>query len=197
MKRQKKLEMYVWAIALIAGSCVMAGCECFKVVSSPLQERGVGGFLEDNRLRLAINAAWLESSTGKELEQVEMMVHRGKVLLMGVVENDAVRKNAIALAKKVRGVRCIFNEISVGSEGIRQYVEDAAEARKLRAFLFGDSRIYSQNYHVHVANNTVYILGTSQSTEEKSYVLSHARKLRVKRIVPFIENVTYGSSLAS
>ncbi len=171
-------------LALISASTFLCACEMFSLVSSPAQERGMSGFFSDNALRVKVNAAL---ASGKGLEQVEIMIHRGRVLLLGIVNKEITKTLAVSKIKKIEGVKDVIDEMQVGHESLADYSRDAWIGHKLRALLFFDSRIYSQNYHVRVSNKIVYILGTAQDQAEKDFVIQQAESLPVRRVVPYID----------
>jgi osmotically-inducible protein OsmY len=81
----------------------------------------------------------------------------------------------------------VIDEIQVGHESFADYSRDAWIGHKLRALLFFDSRVYSQNYHLRVSNKNVYILGTAQNQAEKSFVIEQAESLPVRRVLTYID----------
>ena len=178
---KKKLLM---GVALISASTFLSACEMFSGVTSPAQERGISGFFGDNALRVKVNAAL---ATGQGLEQVEIIIHRGRVLLLGIVNAETTKTLAVSKIKKINGVKKVIDEMQVGHESFADYSRDAWIGHKLRALLFFDSRVYSQNYHVRVSNKKVYILGTAQSQVEKDFVLGQAESLPVRRVIPYID----------
>jgi osmotically-inducible protein OsmY len=168
-----------------AVSFLIQGCTMISLFSSPTQERGMQGFFDDNMLRLKLNSVLADGG----LEQVEMLIHKGKVLLLGVVDNASIKNRAVALVKKTPGVVQVMDEISIGRETFSDYSKDAWLRHKLSSALFFDSRILSQNYQIAVINKIVYILGTAQDQTELNWVLEHAEGLSVRGIVPYVTYV--------
>lgn len=177
-------KKFLMGMALIGASAVLSACEMFSAVTAPAQERGISGFFSDNALRVKVNAALV---SGQGLEQVEIIIHRGRVLLLGIVNTEKTKTLAVSKIHKIQGVKQVIDEIQVGHESFSDYSRDAWIGHKLRALLFFDSRIYSQNYHVRVSNKKVYILGTAQSQVEKDFVLEQAESLPVRRVISYID----------
>jgi osmotically-inducible protein OsmY len=171
-------------VTFISMSGFLSACEMFSAVSSPAQERGMSGFLSDNALRFKVNGALV---SGQGLEQVEIIIHRGRILLLGVVDKEVTKTVAVSKIKKITGVKDVIDEIQVGHESFSDYSRDAWIGHKLRALLFFDSRVYSQNYHLRVSNKIVYILGTSQNQAEKAFVIEQDESLPVRRVVTYID----------
>lgn len=177
-------KKFLSALLIISSSVILSGCEMFSAVSSPAQERGMSGFLSDNTLRVKVNGVLM---SGQGLEQVEIIIHRGRVLLLGIVDKEVTKTVAVSKIKKITGVKEVIDEIQVGHESFADYSRDAWIGHKLRALLFFDSRVYSQNYHLRVSNKNVYILGTAQSQAEKDFVIEQAESLPVRRVITYID----------
>ena len=173
----KKYVVVIWAVLCCTS------CEMFSILSSPTQERGVGGFFLDNVVRLKVNAIL---ASGKGLEQVEILIHQGRILLLGIVNESKTKRIAVEEVRKIEGVKEVVDEMRVGHETMADYSRDAWLGHKLRALLFFDERILSQNYHIRVVNKIVYILGTAQNAQEKDFVMRHAESLPVRRVVSYI-----------
>ena len=171
-------------VMFISASGFLSACEMFSAVSSPAQERGMSGFLSDNALRIKVNGTLV---SGQGLEQVEIIIHRGRILLLGVVDKEVTKTVAVSKIKKITGVKDVIDEIQVGHESFADYSRDAWIGHKLRALLFFDSRVYSQNYHLRVSNKSVYILGTAQNQAEKDFVIEQAESLPVRRVITYID----------
>ena len=178
--------MTYWLIPVFLAT---SGCELFSVVSSPTQERGVTGFIADNALRTALNASLLCKGING-VEQVEFLIHRGRVLLMGIVSKPDIKQHVLKIARKVSGVKEVIDEMQVGHEELGDYAQDAWIGHRLRSVLFFDPTILSQNYHIRVCDRIVYILGTAQSQKELDAVVHHAEEFSVRRVVPYIAMAT-------
>lgn len=159
----------------------LSACSLF---SSPAQVRGIKGFFNDNALRLEVTAIL---TSDEDLDQVEVMIDRGRILLLGMVSTATIKQRAVEAIHKIKGLRQIIDEIRVGPESMADYSRDAWLGHQLRAALFFDARIPSQNYHVRVVNKVVYILGTAYSREEVGYIMKHAENLPVRQVIPHIE----------
>lgn len=165
---------------------IQSGCEIFSVFTSPAQERGFTGFVSDNALRTAINASFLCSGI-PGIEQVEFMIHQGRVLLMGVISEESVRQRVGALVRKIKGVKEVIEEITIGHEEMGDYTHDAWIGHRFRTALFFDPNVFSQNYHIRVSDRVLYILGTAQSQYELDTVLRHAEEFPIRRISHYVK----------
>lgn len=172
---------------MLVGGPLLTGC---SLVTSPFQERGASGYLEDTKLRLLLNEALLikGSDVPERVEQVEFMVDRGRVLLLGMVDNLKTKAKAVAMVRKVPGIRTILTEIEIGPETGMSYAKDAILGQRFEALLLLDPYIFSQNYHIKAVNGIIYVLGTARSQKEVERLLEHADGLQARRVVLHVQN---------
>lgn len=167
----------------VGGSILfLHGCSFF---SSPIQQRGFSGYMEDGKIRLLLNDLFLLKSKNvkEDVEQVEFMIYNGKVLLLGRVKNRHIKKKAVTMVKKISGIKEVIDNIEIGTETHLQYASDALLGKKMETTLFLDPDIFSQNYRIKAVNNVLYILGEARHQRELDLVRSHGEKTTAKRIV--------------
>jgi len=105
-------------------------------------------------------------------------VYQGHVLLTGSVKKAEDRARAEDLARKVKGVGEVFNEIQVTEEGgLSASAKDFAIETKLKANLLAAKGVTSINYRWRSVNGVVYFLGVARSQEELDKVLTLARQM--------------------
>lgn len=179
-------------IMIILGSLlVCGGCEPMKMLTAPIQERGVSGAWGDNCIHMDILKTWSQGKLGpnNDVDQVEVLVHKGRVLLTGTVRSKAIKEQAVRDAQRVKGIRKLIDEIQVCNGNFGNYLGDVWIAKKLRALLLGDMRISSQNYHITVVNKNIYLLGTARSKRELQCVMEHTEGLSARRVISHIEMI--------
>ena len=138
----------------------------------PLSEAGT-----DLRIKTNILTAFTEEAKGL-LVDVSADVYEGQVLLTGSVKKAEDRTKAEGLARGVKGVRKVFNEIQVTTEGgLSASAKDFAIETKLKANLLAAKGVTSINYRWRSVNGVVYFLGVARSQEELDKVLTLARQM--------------------
>lgn len=181
-----------WLIAAVAlGSVlpVLQGCG-FAVGAgaaagtASMQERGLGGTIDDKLIQGQINAAYLGADT-KLFVDVASEVIEGRVLLSGNVAKPEHRIEAVRLAWQVDGVREVINQIEINDKaGVLDYARDAWISGRLAVKLTFDNRVKAINYSVETVNGQVFLMGIAQSEAELERVKAHARS------VPYVRHVT-------
>jgi osmotically-inducible protein OsmY len=114
-------------------------------------------------------------------------VYQGMVMLTGIVTDADAKTKAEKLARRVPGVREVFNEIQVSEEdGLTTRISDVVIEKKLSTYLLLASGVTSINFRWRAVDGIVYFMGIAKSRQELDKVLSVARVNGVRRIVTHI-----------
>ena len=154
--------------------------------TAALQDRGLGGAIDDTVIHGKITSAYLSNDVKFKL--IAVKVHEGRVLLTGTVPKPEDRVEAVRHAWKVEGVKTVINEITVeGDSGVQDLARDKWVSTQLRLKITFDSKIKAINYAIDTVNGTVYLMGVAQNEWELSLVPNHARSLDyVRRVVSHV-----------
>ncbi len=172
---------YTRYLLLPAGLAVF-GCSSPTVVvledpRTYVEERGIFVAREDARIRLDIQALYVEEEVGR-LKNVTVEVYEGAVLLTGTVVEPAGRNTAGALAASVEGADPIYNEIQVLPDAaLRDTAADLAIETRIKKQLRAADGVSSANMRWHCVNGTVYIFGRALSDSERDQVLDIVEKI--------------------
>ncbi len=164
--------------ALVAAACtpigVAAGAGATVAVAAA-EERGVSGAVTDTRIRLKINDLWFQADN-KLYIAVGLQVYEGRVLLTGVVPNEAMRDRAVALAWQPDGVRAVINEIVVGDgRGVETTARDSWVTTQVKTRLLLDKNVDAINYSTRTVDGSVFLLGIAKDREELDRVFEIVR----------------------
>ncbi len=153
-----------------------------------VQERSVGGAVDDATIRLKLNHLFLQKDVNDLFKNVGTAVIEGRVLLTGNVERPETAIEAVRLAWQVHGVREVINEIQVNNKsGFTDYARDLWIAAQIKGTMFFTKGIMSINYNVESVNGVVYLIGIAQSEEELRKVTHIARTTKyVKQVISHV-----------
>jgi osmotically-inducible protein OsmY len=152
-----------------------------------LQERGLGGAIEDSRIRIQINDLWLKEDEVL-YRKAGLQVQNGRVLVTGVMPTKQMRAKAIELAWQADGVKEVINEVQIGDSSIGDFTNDTWVSTQLKADLLLDPEVSSINYSIETVRGAVYLIGIAQSDRELQRVLNHARGLaNVRKVVSYVQ----------
>ena len=146
-------------------------------VTTVAEDRPVSDAGSDLRIKTEILKDFAEEAKGL-LVDASVDVYQGHVLLTGSVKKAEDRTKAEGLARGVKDVREVFNEIQVTEEGgLKASAKDLAIETKLKANLLTAKGVTSINYRWRAVNGVVYFLGLARSQEELDQVLGIARQI--------------------
>lgn len=148
------------------------------------EERGFEASVDDAKIKADISAAYVDNSFGL-YHDITVDVSEGRVMLTGSVEKAQSRDDAVKMAWQTAGVRQVYDEIQVTSEGgFKSGVNDAWIANKLRTELMFNGDVKNINYTVEVDNGVVYLFGIAQDQTELDRVIASARDISdVKKVI--------------
>jgi osmotically-inducible protein OsmY len=152
------------------------------------QERGVNGLASDLAIRSTIQSN-LMSADPRFQQGVVTTVYEGRVLLAGRVPTWQMKTVADGIARRVRGVRAVYDQLVVaGPETAWDDTKDAWITAQIRSKLMFDPGIRSNNYLIDTENGSVYLLGSARDQDELNRVTQIARYVAgVRRVVSFIQ----------
>lgn len=188
--QQGSTIVMVVALALAVAGCspatTAAGAGAVVGVTAA-QERGIGGALQDTKIRTHINALLVKEDP-ELFWDVHLQVQNGRVLLSGTVPDPQSRVEAVRLAWRADGVKEVINELEVLDNGsLTDYARDRWIAARLRTRLLADREVNSLNISIETVNKSVYLIGIAKTREELERVIAHAKDIPyVRRVVSYI-----------
>ena len=166
----------------LSGCGVLIGAGAAAGTAS-MEERGLGGVIDDKLIQAKINSNWLDVDSNLFIG-LSSEVHEGRVLLTGSVAKPEHRVNAVRIAWRVDRVREVINQIEIKDRsGLVDYARDAWITTKLIFKLTVDGDIKAINYSVDTVNGHVFIMGIAQDKVERDRVGAHAQDLGYVRRV--------------
>jgi osmotically-inducible protein OsmY len=166
----------------LSGCGVLIGAGAAAGTAS-MQERGLGGVIDDKLIQAKINSNWLNVDSNLFFG-LSSEVHEGRVLLTGSVAKPEHRVNAVRIAWQVDGVREVINQIEIKDRsGLVDYARDAWITSKLIFKLTVDGDIKAINYSLDTVNGHVFIMGIAQDRVERDRVGAHAQDVGYVRRV--------------
>jgi osmotically-inducible protein OsmY len=162
------------------GMAIGAGA---TVTNMAMEERGFINSTRDKAIWTDINARMLNKNHTL-LQNVDVQVHEGRVLLTGFVQKPEDRVEATRIAWEPDGVREVVDEIKLGrSLDAGDFSEDVLLIQQIRLKLMFDRDIRAINYSVDCIRSTVYLMGVARTPGELQRVIDHVRDVPYVRAV--------------
>ena len=191
-RRTQAAARSIAAAALLLLATALSGCVGLAVGAgatagtAAMQERGLGGAIDDTVIQTKITSAYFANDVKFKL--ISVKVHEGRVLLTGTAPKPEDRVEAVRHAWKVKGVKSVINEIAVQDDsGILDLARDKWVTAQLRLKITFDGKIKAINYAIDTVNGTVFLMGIAQNEEELALVRNHARSIDyVRRVISHV-----------
>ncbi|CCQ75650.1 BON domain-containing protein [Magnetospira sp. QH-2] len=150
------------------------------------EERGLGGAVDDLKIRATLFEAWFSTNHTWPLA-LTADVYQGQVLVTGVLTDPDDRAEALRVAWAIPAVAAVYNEIQSEERGILDTGRDKWISAQLSTRLTFDKEIHAINFQVTTVNGTVYLLGHARNRVELEKVLAHARDIdHVSKVISHV-----------
>lgn len=157
MTRLKQSGILV-ALALTAAA-TLAGCA---------STRGVADQADDTAITAAVKAKFAGDPEVKAHE-IDVDTVDGTVILTGKVDSDAVRAEAVKLARKSHGVRAVRDNLRVGNDPtVGEHIDDVGIATRLKLKLADDPGVRARDVDVDSVEGVVTLTGKVRTWSERT-----------------------------
>ena len=171
LKLQRFLKLLV-AIGLVTA---FLGCAATKTSQS------TGEFVDDTTITTKVKAAIFEDPTLKTL-QITVVTFKGEVQLSGFVDSAQSVTKAGQVARSVKGVTSVKNDLIVkatdASQSTGEYIDDTAITSKVKTAILGDPTLKSLQISVTTRNGVVQLSGFVDSAQSVTKAGEVARSVK-------------------
>ena len=180
----KKLAILLGATICLQG-CVAAviggGAVAAKVATDP---RTTGTQIDDETLEFKVENAVEKDAQIKAEGRVNAVSYNGRVLLIGQVPNSDVKDTATALAKGVKGVNEVYNELTVSPKiSFAQISKDSWLTTQVKSKMFVDGRVKATDVKVISENGEVFLLGNVTQSQANAAADIASKISGVKKVI--------------
>lgn len=153
--------------------------------------RSFGRFLDDEQIETVVAVNIQKSSEALADANISVVSYNGVVLLVGQLSTEDERERVTQIARDVKGVRQVHNQISIsGAISTLAGANDAYLSAKVRTlFTVSDSDYDFSNIKVVTENSVVYLIGIVTRPQADVAVDIARQTGGVQRIVKVFEYV--------
>ncbi len=157
-------------------------------IDDPPKERTVAQMIEDDNIETKITVNIHAENEAYHASNLTVVSYNGYVLLAGQVNDEVLKAGATQVARKVKGVRRIYNELEIGAPtSILQRSKDTWITGRIKSELLADSKIDGTSIKIVTENGVVYLLGIATSAEADVIADRASRVSGVHRVVRLFE----------
>jgi osmotically-inducible protein OsmY len=197
--RNTLLTMAALTACAMSSGCVVAGASAAAGVGLyALQDRTIGEGIDDAAASQEVKSRLLAADHAGYME-VDVEVANGSLLLSGVAPSEDHKNAAEMIARSVRTVDHVYNEIFVGANSTMvRSAQDELITGQIRARLLASSSVRAININIETFNGNVYLMGLARTDRELQRAAEIASVVPgVQRVVSFMQvrapDVTYAN----
>jgi osmotically-inducible protein OsmY len=187
----RKLLFTVGALAACApaGACaIVAPVAAAGVGMAAVQDRTPGEVMDDASDYTDVKAR-LMAADAQGFSETHVQVYADNMLLTGTVPDEAHRQTAEMIARNVRSLHNVYDELSIGQHmSFGRGLHDGWIESDVRAQLLASPRVRAVDINIEVFHGNVYLMGTARSDAELHAAAEIASRVGgVHRVVSFME----------
>ena len=172
MSKFQRILKFLVCIGLITA---FLGCAATKTSQS------TGEYVDDTTITTKVKAAIFEDPTLKTL-QITVVTFKGEVQLSGFVDSAQSVTKAGQVARSVKGVTSVKNDLVVkatdASQSPGEYLDDTTITTKVKAAIVGDPTLKSLQIGVTTRNGVVQLSGFVDSAQSVTKAGEVARSIK-------------------
>ena len=161
-------------VALIASSVVLSMAAC----SSTRTQRAPGEQVDDAALLTNVKSA-LVANKVTDAGEINVDVNRGTVKLAGFVDTEKEKTAAGDVARNVKGVQTVQNDITVhkANESTGEYIDDSVLTAKVKTALIESPETKAHQINVETDHGVVQLSGFVDNAAAKSAATNVAKSV--------------------
>ncbi len=167
-----------------------------NAVEAAVEDRSSEDIAKDLELKAQITTKIIDE-LGSDVFSLNTDVYEQDVMLTGAVENSAVKAKAGALAKSVKGVKKLYNEVII-IKGIDQdkgaaenFIDDSVIEGKINALLLDAKGVNVTNFRWRAVNGKIFLFGRAFTKAESNKAVAIVKDIKnvisVKSRVKIVE----------
>ena len=181
-------------LAVLCLPFVISGCATAVVSAlghtgiTVAEDRSIGTKVDDHVIIAAINDQFLKSGHEGLVVSATVNVREGRVLLTGNVPSAEMAQEAVAAARRTKGVREVYDELIINPDATYgAAANDILIKKNMVARILLTKDIYNINYSSDVVAGNAYIIGRTKNQAELDKVLQVIRTTKgVKKVVSYL-----------
>lgn len=194
--RFSALAALVSLLALLSGCASLVAPMGDKPTDQNFGKRTFGAKIEDQNIERKIKINLYRAAPEiREAGKVKVISINGNVLLVGEVAKDEYKSKAANIAKRVRHVRSVHNELKVGEKNSAfSSMTDSWITGKAKTRLLFSSKTPGKRTKVVTRGGVVYLMGLVTRSETEQIIQRVQKVYGVQKIVKILEYIEQPSS---
>ena len=152
-------------------------------VEAVAEDRSSADIGTDVKIKAAI-VSKITDQMGSDVISVSTDVYEQDVMLTGVVETKKQQQQAGTIAKSVKGVKKVYNEVIVHKKtdrdkgAVEGFVDDTVIEKKINALLLEGKGVNVTNFRWHAVGGHVFLFGRALSKTELNKAIKIVKAIK-------------------
>lgn len=188
MLQRLTITLFTCSLLALTGCGSMLATMQMNTIEEDQGERTLGRMIEDQNIETKSLVNIHDANEAFDSANLKVVSYNGYVLIAGQVTNQALKDQATAVVKKVRGVRRIYNELEIAApSSAMTRTSDTWITTKVKSFLLGSFDIEGTRVKVVTENGVVYLMGLATREEAERVAKEGADIAGVQKVVKLFE----------
>ena len=142
-----------------------------SAVEAVAEDRSASDIGKDTNIKASI-VSKITDQMGSDVISVSTDVYEQDVMLTGTIETEKKKQQAGTIAKSVKGVKKVYNEVIVHKKtdkdkgAVEGFVDDTVIEKKINALLLDGKNVNVTNFRWHSVGGHVFLFGRALSKTE-------------------------------
>lgn len=188
------MNSYLRTLQALALSLSLASCTQILTATNdaPIQEdpgsRSLGSYIDDQIIETKATVNIRKTRPELEDAHINVTSHNGIVLLTGQVANAELKQQAAAVADKLKKVRKVHNELSIGeASSMLTRSNDSWLSTKVKSRLSLNEQLDASRIKVVTEKGVVYLMGLVSKSESDIAARVTSETKGVQKVVRVFE----------
>ncbi|RKX60194.1 MAG: transporter [Thermodesulfobacteriota bacterium] len=174
-----KIWLLIFVGFFLLNSCgwlIVGGGGAYQGYKSATDPRSIGREIDDAKITAEIKLKLLQDPITKA-RKIDVDTVNGVVTLTGLVETEKEIKRAIEIAKSVKGVKEVINNLKVGKRGVITYLSDKEITTRVKIKFMQDPELKAFSIDVDTLNGVVTLTGIVKTEAQKKKAVELAKSV--------------------
>lgn len=179
-----------FAFQLSACATIIASTSGPTPLDSDRGSRTFGAFIEDESIEIKVKANLFKADQGFRDGHISVVSFNGITLITGQIKSEALKQRASDIAKQVRHVRKVHNELTVaGPISYLSRSNDTWLTNKVKTRMYFTADFPASRTKVVTEAGAIYLMGLLTNEEAQKAVNIARQVYGVQKIVKIIEYI--------
>jgi osmotically-inducible protein OsmY len=179
---------------LILISCLLTSCitSLFSGAQLVYERQAISKEINNHQIYIKANHALFDHYRSLRQANISVVAYNYDLVVVGQVARSDDKKLVSKILKKIKGVRRVFNELTIGENtSISKAISDSWLTSKIRAKMVAENGLDPSQFKIISEKGAVYILGDVKKDQAQKVIEIVRRTSGVKKVIKILRYYNY------